>query len=58
MNAILLPFVLYFLFLLACKALPKTYVLKGWYKIIVATIFIITSGFGLGAGVLGFAFGW
>lgn len=58
MNALFLPLVLVFLFLLACKALPVKYALKGWYKIIVGILFIITSGFGLFAGVSGMLLGW
>lgn len=53
MNAILLPIVLGFLFLLACKALPPAYRLKGKYAWIVGIILSITALFGLAAGLLG-----
>jgi Mn2+/Fe2+ NRAMP family transporter len=53
MNALLLPIVLGFLFLLARKALPEAYRLKGWYAGTVGTILFITSIFGLVAGVWG-----
>lgn len=53
MNALLLPIVLGFLFVLACKTLPKNYRLKGSYAWIVGTILFITAIFGLVAGVYG-----
>ena len=53
MNAILLPIVLLFLYLLAKKCLPETYRLKGAYGYTVATIIAITSIFGLYAGISG-----
>ncbi len=53
MNALLLPIVLGFLFLLARKALPEPYRLKGWYAGVVGVILLITSVFGLTAGVWG-----
>ncbi|MES1988018.1 MAG: divalent metal cation transporter [Pseudomonadota bacterium] len=53
MNALLLPIVLGFLYLLALKALPEPYRLKGIYAVIVGLILGITSLFGLYAGVVG-----
>jgi Mn2+/Fe2+ NRAMP family transporter len=53
MNALLLPIVLGFLYLLARKTLPEQYRLKGLYAIIVGIILAITTGFGLFAGVWG-----
>ncbi|MBA3661953.1 MAG: divalent metal cation transporter [Gammaproteobacteria bacterium] len=58
MNAILLPMVLMFLFLLAKRALPPQYALKGWYSIFVGTVLCITSGFGLLAGCVGTFMSW
>lgn len=51
MNAILLPIVLGFLYLLAVKTLPDAYRLKGIYAVIVAIILGATALFGLVAGV-------
>ena len=53
MNALLLPIALGFLYLLARCALPEKYALKGWYAIVVGTVLLITSVFGLVAGILG-----
>ncbi len=53
MNALLLPIVLGFLYLLACKTLPDEYKLKGAYGTIVGIILFITAGFGLVAGIWG-----
>lgn len=53
MNALLLPIVLGFLYVLACKALPEEYKLKGTYGVIVGIILFITAGFGLVAGIWG-----
>lgn len=53
MNALLLPIVLGFLFVLARKALPQTYRLKGIYAWIVGVILAFTSLFGLFAGLYG-----
>ena len=53
MNALLLPIVLGFLFLLACKALPDAYRLKGWYAKMVGIILFVTVTFGLFAGITG-----
>lgn len=58
MNALLLPIVLGFLYLLALYALPEKYKLKGAYAWIVGLILGITSLFGLYAGVLGTIKGW
>ncbi|MFA6408817.1 MAG: divalent metal cation transporter [Gammaproteobacteria bacterium] len=53
MNALLLPIVLLFLFLLACKALPEEYKLKGTYAWVVGIILFITSAVGLFGGLWG-----
>lgn len=53
MNALLLPIVLGFLFLLARKALPASYRLRGFYAGLVAVILLMTAAFGLYAGVVG-----
>ncbi len=53
MNALLLPIVLGFLFLLACKALPDPYRLRGAYAWIVGAIILVTAGFGVYAGLSG-----
>jgi Mn2+/Fe2+ NRAMP family transporter len=53
MNALLLPIVLGFLFLLARKALPDPYRLKGIYGFIVGSVLFIVSLFGLVAGICG-----
>ena len=53
MNAMLLPIVLGFLYLLARRTLPEAYRLKGWYALLVGLILAITSGFGLIASILG-----
>lgn len=53
MNALLLPIVLGFLFVLAYKALPSPYKLNGWYALFVCSVIVLTSGFALVAGVLG-----
>jgi Mn2+/Fe2+ NRAMP family transporter len=44
-NALLLPFMLGFLFLLARKALPEAYRLKGWYACLAGTVIFTTSAF-------------
>jgi Mn2+/Fe2+ NRAMP family transporter len=56
MNAILLPIVLGFLFLLARRAIPNEYRLKGWYGVLVGIILLITSLFGFISGVWGSLF--
>jgi NRAMP (natural resistance-associated macrophage protein)-like metal ion transporter len=53
MNAVLLPIVLGFLFLLAKKALPKEHKLTGKYAWVVGIILFVTAAFGLLAGVYG-----
>jgi Mn2+/Fe2+ NRAMP family transporter len=53
MNALLLPIVLGFLFLLARKALPPEYRLRGWYAWVVGLVILATAGFGLFAGIAG-----
>lgn len=53
MNALLLPIVLGFLFLLARRAITDKYALKGWYAILVGMILLVTSGLGLFAGIMG-----
>jgi Mn2+/Fe2+ NRAMP family transporter len=56
MNAILLPIVLGFLFLLARRAIPNEYRLQGWYGVLVGIILLITSLFGFISGVWGSLF--
>ncbi len=53
MNALLLPIVLGFLFMLGLKALPDAYRLKGAYAWIVGVIVFVTAAFGFYAGVSG-----
>lgn len=53
MNALLLPIVLGFLFVLAYKTLTPPYKLSGGYAIFVGIIVVITSLFGLVAGLWG-----
>lgn len=53
MNALLLPIVLGFLFLLACYVLPAEYRLKGLYGWFVGIVLLITASFGLYAGLVG-----
>ncbi len=53
MNALLLPIVLGFLYLLARKALPEPWRLKGWYAWLVGLIVLFTAGLGVYAGVMG-----
>jgi len=52
-NALLLPIVLGFLFLLARRSLPENYRLKGAYAWIVGLVMLATAGFGIVAGVFG-----
>ncbi|MDE2572062.1 MAG: divalent metal cation transporter [bacterium] len=47
MNALLLPIVLGFLYMLAVTALPKPYRLHGWYAVVVAALMLATAGFGV-----------
>jgi Mn2+/Fe2+ NRAMP family transporter len=51
MNAILLPIVLGFLYLLAVKALPAPYRLTGRYAVFIGVILGLTAFFGLVAGI-------
>jgi NRAMP (natural resistance-associated macrophage protein)-like metal ion transporter len=53
MNALLLPIVLGFLYLLALKALPEPYRLKGFYAWVVGAVVAVTAGFGVYAGLTG-----
>lgn len=53
MNALLLPIVLGFLFLLARKTLPEKYKLKGTYAWIVFVILAISAVFGVYGGITG-----
>lgn len=57
MNALLLPIVLAFLFVLARFALPKEHRLQGIYVWIVAIVLILTTSFGLYAGFVGIFLG-
>lgn len=52
MNALLLPIVLGFLYLLAVKVLPKEYRLRGFYAVFVGVVLLITAVFGLYAGLV------
>lgn len=54
LNAIMLPVILGFLFLLAWVILPQEHRLSGWYAVLVGVILFLTSGFGLFAGLYGF----
>jgi Mn2+/Fe2+ NRAMP family transporter len=53
MNALLLPIVLGFLYVLALRALPKDYRLKPVYAFVVGIVLLITSSFGLFGGLSG-----
>ncbi|MFI4973338.1 MAG: NRAMP family divalent metal transporter [Caulobacterales bacterium] len=53
MNALLLPIVLGFLYLLAIKTLPAPYRLRGAYRWIVGAVVALTAGFGFYAGIAG-----
>lgn len=53
MNALLLPLVLLFLFLLGRKSLPPSHRLKGWYAALVAGVIMVTAGLGVYGGVAG-----
>lgn len=53
MNALLLPIVLGFLYLLGLKALPEPYRLKGVYAWLVGAVVAVTAGFGVYAGISG-----
>lgn len=52
MNALLLPIVLGFLYLLA-RRLPEPYRLKGSYAVLVAVVILLAAGFGVYAGLSG-----
>lgn len=51
MNALLLPLVLGFLFMLAVRALPEHVRLRGWYKILVLIVGGITCALGVWGGI-------
>lgn len=53
MNALLLPIVLGFLYLLARRALPAPYRLTGVYAVVIGVLLLVTAGFGLLAGLVG-----
>ena len=53
MNALLLPIVLGFLYLLGLKTLPKEHQLGPVYRYVVGAIVVITAGFGVYAGLTG-----
>jgi Mn2+/Fe2+ NRAMP family transporter len=53
MNALLLPIVLGFLYLLGLKALPDPYRGKGVYAWVLGAIVVVTAGFGVYAGISG-----
>ena len=53
MNALLLPIVLGFLYVLARRALPQAARLRGFYALIVAIIIVITAGLGVCGGLSG-----
>ncbi|HKT53932.1 MAG TPA: divalent metal cation transporter [Caulobacteraceae bacterium] len=53
MNALLLPIVLGFLFMLGLKALPEPYKLGGVYFWLVGAVVVVTAGFGVYAGLSG-----
>ena len=52
MNALLLPIVLGFLYLLA-RRLPAPHRIRGGYALLVALVIALTAGFGVYAGILG-----
>lgn len=53
MNALLLPIVLGFLYLLARRTLPEPYRLKGKYAALVAIVLFVTTSFGVFGGIAG-----
>jgi NRAMP (natural resistance-associated macrophage protein)-like metal ion transporter len=53
MNAVLLPIVLGFLYMLALKALPEGHRLSGWYAWVAGLVIVVTAAFGLYAAVAG-----
>jgi hypothetical protein len=50
-NALLLPIVLGFLYLLARRTLPEEHRLKGAYAWIAGLVMAVTAGFGIFSGV-------
>jgi Mn2+/Fe2+ NRAMP family transporter len=52
-NALLLPIVLGFLYLLARRALPPAYRLQGAYRWVVALVMLVTAFFGIFSGIAG-----
>jgi Mn2+/Fe2+ NRAMP family transporter len=52
-NALLLPIVLGFLFLLARRALPPSYRLRGVYAWVAGLTMLVTAGFGIFSGIAG-----
>eukprot|EP01012_Entosiphon_sulcatum_P021267 TRINITY_DN26045_c0_g1_i1.p1 TRINITY_DN26045_c0_g1~~TRINITY_DN26045_c0_g1_i1.p1 ORF type:complete len:485 (+),score=80.60 TRINITY_DN26045_c0_g1_i1:41-1456(+) len=57
MNAMLLPIVLGFLFLLAVRALPEEHRLKGRYMYLSAAVYGICALIGIASGIYGIALG-
>lgn len=57
MNALLLPIVLGFLFMLAIRALPPGHRLEGPYARVVGAVVVVTSAFGVYAALSGIAGG-
>lgn len=55
-NALLLPLILLFLYLLATKTLPEKLRLKGKYSILVGFLFLATAAFSFYAGLRGIIF--
>lgn len=53
MNALLLPIVLFFIFLLAWKKIPEQFRLKGKYLILVGSVFLLISFFSFVTGIWG-----
>lgn len=53
LNAVLLPLVLGFLYVLARQQLPPSLRLRGGYAVVVGTLFLLTGGLALFAGVTG-----
>jgi Mn2+/Fe2+ NRAMP family transporter len=53
MNALLLPIVLAFLYLLARRALPEPYRLAGRYRWLVLTVIVLTTTLGIYAALVG-----
>ncbi len=53
MNALMLPLVLGFLFMLAVRALPEAVRLRGWYKYVVLVTMSVTAGLGVWGSISG-----